>query len=375
MQTHCLCTDDPPAHEFVPSLDVFDRALFLRVAELMRIPGWWYHPDAKPSALVLSFDEDWAGPRLTGFENPDFPTTWFVVDDSCIDANALSELKNGGASFQVHWNRFLIHLTKLGLHVCSRSLSSQVSRLRAKTGTSPRICRIHYLRWDSSLDNLFWVMKECGIEVDSSLGPGRGQHGYRFGTGFPYFVGDKDGNPIGVEEIPFQIHDPMGESTLEEKLRLIHEAAEQHHTAVVALFHPYYCQAGHRSHKQYTELLERIQTSSCWHASLEDLSDFWKARRSTGISSSLDDSLLRIRITGMPKAGMTLRLPDVTSLESVVVNKREVESSELIVLQAGDYEVEARYSGKCSHERMAPAHDREALIEEQPVSNYGRRFS
>ena len=343
IQTSDLRTDCPQPFSFTPVVDIFDQTLFGYIRDRLRIPSWWYYPDAKPCAFILSFDEDWFGKRLKRFPLPAIPATWFVVDDSDIDAESVDYIHKNTGTLQLHWNRFIIHLNKFGWHFCFRKAKEQAGNLFKKTKTQPDLCRIHYLRWDSDLSNLFFVMKEAGIKFDSSFGPGRGQHGYRFGTGFPYFVSDKKGDPIGVQEISFQIHDPMSGASLEDYIKLLEDAENNYHTAVVALFHPYYCLPGRRSYESYRKLLDFLSTKKIWCANLEQLINFWNKRLKSEISSSLNKQELIINVSKSQNEQMSIRLPDVRNIERVILDEIEVPVRDNLVLSPRNHIVRIRY--------------------------------
>jgi len=343
IQTPDLRTDHPEPFAFVPVLDVFDQTLFGYVKDKLRIPAWWYYPEAYSGAFVLTFDEDWFGNKAKRIYNKGAPATWFVVDDSDIDTEAIDFLRREGDTIQFHWNRFLIHINKFGLHFCRRKAKEQVDKLEKKAAIRPVICRIHYLRWDTDFDNLFFVMKEAGMQVDSSFGPGRGQHGYRFGTGFPYFVCDKEGRPIGIEEIPFQIHEPMGGGSSEDHLRLIEEADRHFHTTVVGLFHPYYCLEGSRSYESFTELLNYLDKKPIWKTNLEALTNYWDKRRKTKFLSFFENRNLIIEVSGLNDEGMTLRLPDLENMEKIALDGKEICVQEKLILDEGEHSIEICY--------------------------------
>jgi hypothetical protein len=328
---------------FTPTLDIFDHVLFGYLRDRLKMPSWWYHPEGKLCAFVLTFDEDWFGERANRFLNPNIPTTWFLTDDSKINTNSVMSMKAKGVSFQLHWNRLLIHLNKFGLHFCLRSIKKQIDNISHSTAIRPVACRIHYLRWDRHVDNLFFVMKEAGINLDSSFGPGRKQHGYLFATGYPYLVGDKKGRPIGIEEIPFQIHEPQGGASVEEHLRLLREAKCDYHTALVGLFHPYDCLPGKESYESYWKLLDSLHDKSAWCTNLENLSLYWNERRRRGIVSIFEGRELKIEVSDSLQRQMTLCFPDEENINSIILDERQVEVNSKLVLENGKHSLIVKY--------------------------------
>ncbi|MDD5166655.1 MAG: hypothetical protein PHQ57_04640 [Candidatus Omnitrophica bacterium] len=343
IQTPDLAGEGREDFIFAPVLDIFDQLLLRYVRDKLKIPSWWYYPGKKSCAFALTFDEDWFGERADRFPLPGIPATWFLTDDSNIDTRSLHAMQEDGKSFQMHWNRFIIHLNRFGWRFCFRDIKEQMHRISQKISNKPVACRIHYLRWDAHYDNLFFVMKEAGINLDSSFGPGRGQHGYRFATGYPYLVSDKRGRPIGIEEIPFQIHQPQGGASVEEVLRLLEEAKRDYHTFLVGLFHPYDCLPGRQSYESYTKLLELLDDESIWCTDIENLSVYWNKRRERVITSVFKEQELVVRISGLPEKQMTLRLPDGENIERIIFNKKEIPVTDKIVLDNGEQSLIVKY--------------------------------
>jgi len=346
IQTPDLRTDKPHPYCFTPVVDVFDHTLLGYILDKLRIPGWWYYPGAKSSAFVLTFDEDWFGDKIKKFPISNVPATWFLVDDSDYDKQSVARLNSQGHSSQFHWNRFAVHLNKFGWHFCLRDAKEQVTNIFKKTGIKPYVCRLHYLKWDSDFDNLFFVMKDAGIKIDSSFGPGRGQHGYRFGTGFPYFVSSKEGKPIGIEEIPFQIHEPVGGSSFDEAIKLLEDSEMYYHTAIVGLFHPYYCLPGEKSYDLYNGLIQFLDGKSVWCTNIEGLSRFWEKRRNREITSEFKGRDLVIHISDLQDEQMTLQLPDAKSIQSLILDDIEIHSKEKVVLSSGEHTVIIKYEAE-----------------------------
>lgn len=344
IQTPNLRTDSEHPFMFMPVLDIFDQSLFGHIRDKLKIPAWWYYPQSKSNAFILTFDEDWYGRRIQKLSAPGIPSTWFLVNDSNVDEQTVNYIKKQDGTIQFHWNRFILHLNQFGWHFCLRSAKKQIHKLSQKILNNPIVCRIHYLRWDSDFDNLFFVMKEAGIKIDSSFGPGRHQHGYRFGTGFPYFVSDKRGNPIGVQEIPFQIHEPMGGASLEDNIRLLDESEKIYHTIIVGLFHPYYCLSGGKSYKLYINLLDiLLKRPTTWFTTIDELIAYWDKRRGMGIFSRFEENDLVINFHEIKDDRLALRLPDIQNIECVIINDIKVPVNDRLVLKAKNTTVRIRY--------------------------------
>ena len=344
MQTPDMRAEGLPPVAFEPQLDRVDQALFATLRDQLKIPAWWYYPRAQKGAFALTFDEDWFGKRCGEVEKKNIPATWFVVDDSDFNRPVADQFCDQGDSIGFHWNRFRVHMNIFGWHFCTRKAKEQVSKISQKLKLRPLVCRIHYLRWDNNFDHLFYVMKSAGIQVDSSLGPGRGQHGYLFGTGFPYQIADRENKPIGIEEIPFQIHEPMGGATIEDHLRLVDDSLTKYHTTVVALFHPYYCLPGTRSYEAYTALLEKAGHTALWLTTLDDVNRHWRLRRQRKIQSVFKESCLSIKTSLEDNETATLRLPDADNICEIMLDGEVVSPQEKLILNSGYHSVEVSYT-------------------------------
>lgn len=335
-QSPDLRADAPADRVFEPEADLADREIFDRLRQALCLPSYWHHPRALPAAFVLSFDEDWAGCDLDA--GGDTPATWFLTD-GCRPGP-------GGPrpeACALHWNRFLLHLTPTGPHLGLSGLKGQLRRLAETLGHVPDLCRVHYLRFDARPARTWRIMAGAGLRVDASLGPGRGQHGYRFGTGRPYRLADERGRDLGLIEVPFHIHEPMGRAPLAEHLRLLDEAVSRHHGLITALHHPLHCREGGASRDNYLGLVRHLASWPGWITTLAEAVAFWDLRQETGLTSVLADGVLTAAIPGGARAGLTLRLPRPEDLLSASAGGQDLPPAELVVLPEGATELTARY--------------------------------
>lgn len=343
LQTPHLQHPSQPPFQYQPLVDIFDQALWGILRDQLRLPAWWYHPQGKPAAFCLSFDEDWAGSACREVAPPGFPHTWFLPADTPLPKEMFDDPAWQGAELQLHWNRFLFHMTPLGPHICLDSLASQIEDFRRRWGVPARGTRIHYLRWQDRSNSILEVMAQAGLEYDSTFGPGRGQHGFRFSTGFPLQAGDPQGRPAGIIEVVFQAHDPMGGAGPEDHVRLLDEALHNH-TAVVSLFHPYHCRPGGASHANYQAVLDRLGDWPGWLTGLGGLVHFWRARQQAELSSrwrAENELLLTIRVP--VQDGLTLRLPKAGSLAQIWLDSVPLAPTPLLVLSQGVHQVALAY--------------------------------
>ena len=343
LQTHDLQQTPEQKRKFEPVVDVFDRELFDLVREQGGVPRLWPHPKGQAAALSLTFDEDYYGAGCCRLDPPPIPGSWFITSPTKLDPASADALRREGASLGLHWNRFLVHLTKLGLHFNRLGLSDQRRSLVASLGQVEPVNRTHYLIWDKRWNRDFETMAGAGISLDTSFGPGRGEHGYTFGSAFPYLPFDRSGRAIGVWEAPFQIHEPMGRPTAEENRRLIDQALSDYHGFIIALFHPYYCLPCAVSHDRYQDLLNRCtESGKLYFPTIAELAADWRARMSCRLSFRRDNSVMIIRCRA--ERPVCLRLPKKMAAARLIVNGAERSPASLIALAEGDNEVKVEFA-------------------------------
>jgi hypothetical protein len=101
-----------------------------------------------------------------------------------------------------------------------------------------RLCRLHYLMWDTEWARPFAQLAAAGIRLDSSYGPDWHCKGYLFGTAYPFHPLDPNGLPFTLWELPYE-HSEMDEGASPEWLtHLADNSCAGDHAAIVSLFHP-----------------------------------------------------------------------------------------------------------------------------------------
>jgi hypothetical protein len=336
-QSHSLQALAAETRKFDPVVDMLESALFTLARDAALLPALWYHPGGQAARCAITFDEDFYGDRCLQLSPLPQRSTWFLTSEGGLGREAARELAARGACFGLHWNRFRVHLTKLGVHFCRASLGQQAQALRGMLGDVISN-RTHYLLWEKKSWRTFQALAEAGIRWDSSFGPGQWQHGYTFGTGFPFLAAGQDGRPLGIWELPFQVHHPMGRPTVEETRRLLDEALARHHTCVVALFHPYYCLPEAVTAGHYHALLEATENrAGLGLATLEDIAVAWESRLATRACSTRKGSATVLDIE--TPCRQTLRLPLPDRLERLMVNGRERPPGLLLALDPGRHQI------------------------------------
>jgi hypothetical protein len=90
------------------------------------------------------------------------------------------------------------------------SFRKQLAEIQEATGWEG-ICtnKNHFTRWEGCTEFFEWCV-QAGIEIDSTKGASKpGTIGFPFGTSFPWFPHDRDGNRIDCLELCFLTQDPV----------------------------------------------------------------------------------------------------------------------------------------------------------------------
>lgn len=340
---------------YYPFADILERFLIDVTAKEQPVPAWWYYPRQFRNCLITSFDEDYHADGVLGLlEQPRSGKqreTLFVLADSDIKKETLDLVSKRGFDIGVHWNRFLFHLNNKGAHWNKyKKLDQQIKALEQKLPSGAKIdsCRIHFLRWDNDFANTFKVLQKNRILLDSSLGPGRDQKGYIFGTGFPYRPQDKDGKLFDMYELPFHIHEPQGSSDAVFNQRLFNDSLNLWHNCIVALFHSYYCLKGEISYANYRGLCESADPDQTWMPNFSEFVSFWNARNASRLRSAYYGKDLIVEAVAQT-GGMTLCLPDTKDIEYIYLDDKlaslpdAVNGNALIAIPRGAHKVKVKY--------------------------------
>ncbi len=336
----------------IPYADILEGILFNIISFSHPLPGWWYYPAYYQSALIDSIDEDYEAKKIVKhfnkkeIKNP--KKTIFLVADSPPKKECVNKLIEKNFEIGIHWNRFLFHINKQGFHW--NKIKTFFEQMKALERIVPQnykilISRIHFLKWDEDYTNTFKVMATCGIKMDSSYGPGRGQKGYLFNTGFPFYPLDKNGHIIKIYELPFQIHLPHGSGNKEFYKKLIMDSYSHWNTTIVILSHF----SSLREKILSTEgfLSDDVEESKIWLTGFYDYLKHWENRKINILKSEYKDCKLKIFVK-CKEDGLTLYLPNTNNIERYILDGKDVESFEandkkLIRIPKGAHIIEAYY--------------------------------
>ncbi len=340
-----------------PFLDILERFIVEKSAHIASIPLWWYYPQGKKTSVLTTFDEDYCGDEFRAILDKKIPQnikpTIFLMSSTPTSEETIEETEKRKGDAGIHWNRFFLHLTGSGFHYeRQRKLKAQIKNLSTKCkNIFLPLSRIHYLICDYNPFTTMGILNDAGIGVDSSWGPGRNMGGYSFGTGFPYHAPSERGKTLALLEFPFSVHDPHGNLTTDEIIRLISDSAEKYHSPVMLLFHPHYCIEGKESSARFDSVIKYIANKDeLWNASVAEFTDFYEKRSKSKVICRQKGNILEIECDAEAD-GLSLNLPLPDDIIKIEVDDEEVSSvnisgRKIIVLKEGKHLIRIGYANE-----------------------------
>ncbi len=258
IKTADLMTDGAFRVNDVPLADLLERALVDRVRARVFVPALAYWPDGAAGVYLMTHDEEGRGAKAQWMIDDEAArgvgsTMFYIASDDVAgpgpDRDSVAKVAAEGAAVGVHWVHRLgeDNLMRLwGLPVLGPFLKEIVlPEQAARVGSAlppalrpVRLCRLHYLMWDTEWARPFAQLAAAGIQLDSSYGPDWHCRGYLFGTALPFHPLDASGLPFPLWELPYE-HSEMDEGADPAWLaRLAELSRGGDHAAIVSLFHP-----------------------------------------------------------------------------------------------------------------------------------------
>lgn len=342
-----LCKNDIP---YADLLDDFMAGLAARYAPVAR---WWPHADGAPSTLVVTCDDDFTGRKsevaLNMLKDAGASPTFFIQTQSRNFDQTLKAA--GGAAKGLLWNRFGRYYYQGGFRSNARAgISDQMESLRKKCGgeKAQDVCRVFQHRWDGGLDRVFGLMREAGVKMDSSFGPGPGRQGYVFATGFPFRPVTDAKKICGVFELPYQVHDSAGAPAPEWVDDFV-DAAAVHGSAMTLALRPRMWLQNRFVRESAIRLIRRAADAGMKFTDAGGYADFWSARASSGISWKRGEKEVAFDVEAAG-GGMMLRLPDKllgvnrseVLMDGAAVPAEKIKDS-LIAVIAGKHEIVVKF--------------------------------
>lgn len=198
-------------HTSEPWADRLEASLLKLIREVVSIPI--LDPFNGKGVLTFTHDEDHLGIKMLPF----FKTlsefgirpTLFVVPDTSLSKQDFKVLKQMGVDIGLHWNRFPFQLDRRGFHKNPyRYVSDQVKRISELAQSEVVINRTHWFCFKGGQEQHFNILTKAGIRADSSHGAYKKHQGPVFGSRYPFYKMDNNGQLLNVLEIPFELYDP-----------------------------------------------------------------------------------------------------------------------------------------------------------------------
>ena len=327
-------------------LDVFLLGLTRRYAPVC---GWWRAPDAAPGVFLVTADDDCAGARTTVVletaGSACAPAVFLLPGQGTAEA-----MPARGWAAGVLWNRFPLHSWRGRLIKNSApSVAEQIQTLERGENAPPAVARIHRQRLDGGLDHVFGALQSGGAHADATFGPGPGQQGYMFATGFPFYPQSSLGGAFAVLEAPYQVHDRSGAPAREWRDALIERMAAPPHSPVTLALQPFNLLQNGRMREAAALMIRAARDSGFAMPDMPEWIRFWNARAQSAISASMEDGALTLRIRAAC-GGMALDAPAAfrgKARKTVAIDGQTLSADKIkgnaVPVPQGDHVIEISY--------------------------------
>jgi transposase-like protein len=233
----------------VPYADLLERFMIHGViGAYAPLPAFWAFPGGASGALVAVHEDtelgDGGGWMLDYETERGGVSTLLSTVDSGLTASGAAILHRKGGEIGLAWKKpgtphELDERVGLGeFEPIARpvGLEAQLDRLRKTLPINyVKSVRITDSWWDREWARPFELMAAQDLRIDTSYSPAPGA-GYAFGTGFPFLVVNREGQPLGIRELPVVY--PTGVTDGPELAELIEQSAQGHHQAITWAVEP-----------------------------------------------------------------------------------------------------------------------------------------
>lgn len=227
----------------VPYADLLERFIVHGViGSYTPVPMFWPFPGGANGAIVALHEDtalgDGGGWMLDYETDKNGVSTLLSSVDSGLTASGAAVIQRMGGELGLSWKKAgtpyeLLERVGVGeFQPLAKpvGLSQQLDELRETLPVNyVKTARITDSWWDRQWARPFELMAAQDIRVDTSYSPAPGA-GYAFGTGFPFLVVNKEGQPLGMRELPVVY--PTGVTEGPELAELIEQSAAGHHQAI-----------------------------------------------------------------------------------------------------------------------------------------------
>lgn len=295
----------------VPYADLLERALFHRLSEVRPLPSLWLYPGTSAGALLITHPTPENMRAALGFADwsrkQQGSSTVFAAADR-LNASQLALLDETSADVALLWVRGVdrepmtrtLGMGALRPFARELSLKDQRDMLMRKLGPDRpvHISHVEGARWTNDWSTTFRQLAEARLRLDMSFGPVEPEeHGYLFGTGFPFYPVDERGLPLPILELPYVLHEG---SLNEKRLRnmLSNSRAYFHQPLAISLpSHAMRTRPSAGILLALSKAHEHATQKKHWITTAHELLAFLSARRKSVITSQWSAATRRLTIS------------------------------------------------------------------------------
>lgn len=302
---------DPLESASVPYADLLEFAFFQRLSKFRPLPRLWPYPGSHAGATMIVHSAPEDVRHSLGYldyaRQNDAESTLFLAGDR-VSSTELGLVEQTGADLGLLWVRGLdrprpvetVGLGALRPYARELSLRQQRAHLERQLGSdrSIRLVRTEGARHDTRWARTFREMAAADLQVDVSYGPiGEDEHGYLFGSGFPFYPLDRQGLPLPVLELPFLLHGP---NLTRDRLRnLLVDSEKFYHQAITVSVPADVMRTSPTAGVllAYRDVFELADEHDHWTTSVADFTEFLSARRRSVLTSQWDGDKRRLTVS------------------------------------------------------------------------------
>ena len=295
----------------VPYADLLEHAFFHRLAEFRPLPRLWPYPGSHSGALMYVHPTPTNLRPSLGYldyaRKQGVHSTLLVASDR-VSRTELGIVRQTGADIGLLWVRGIdrpksvetVGLGAIRPYARELSLQHQKRRLDAhRVGDN----RVRIVRSESATHLNDWAttfrrIAAANLRVDVSFGPTEeDQHGYLFGTGFPFYPVDRQGLPLPVLEQPFVLEGPN--LNRERMAGLLRNSEDYYHQSLTIGLpsNAMKKNPGPGILLAYRDAFDLAEKHGHWVTSVGDFTDFLSARRRSVLTSQWDENKRRLTIS------------------------------------------------------------------------------
>jgi hypothetical protein len=233
----------------VPYADLLERFIVHGViGTYAPLPAFWMFPGGASGALVAIHEDaelgDGGGWMLDYETERKGVSTLLSTVDSGLTASGAAIIHRKGGEVGLAWNKAgtpheideRVGIGEFKPIARPVGIEAQLDELRETLPVNyVKTARITDSWWDQKWAYPFELMAAQDLRIDTSYSPAPGA-GYAFGTGLPYLVVSREGQPLGIRELPVVY--PTGVTDGPELVDLIEQSAQGHHQAITWAVEP-----------------------------------------------------------------------------------------------------------------------------------------